>query len=205
MSRRRRSSSRPRSPPIRSASAAISGRGRSAGHAQPDDQRRRQRAGPQPPLLPAAGKQRRQPHPRPAADEQRPDALGPYNLCPLTDARSTFQRGQIERDFPCRLRQVGVKQRPGRLRDRRQPGNILDHAGLVVHRHDADQQRRHGQRLAQHVRIEQPVARTGRTTGSNPSAARSRHGFQDALMFCDDSDDAAPRIRPARRQSARRP
>ena len=65
---------------MRSASSAISAARDAAGFAQADDQRRRQRAGAQAPLLPAAGEQRRQAHPRPAAHEQRADALRPVEL-----------------------------------------------------------------------------------------------------------------------------
>ena len=70
-----RASSRSRRPAMRAASRFHLHCRQTGGFPKPDDQRRRQRAGAQPALLSAAGKQRRQPHARPAAHIQRADAL----------------------------------------------------------------------------------------------------------------------------------
>ncbi len=68
-----------------------------------------------------------------------------------------------------------MEQRTGLLGDRRQRRNILDHADLVVHRHDADQQRRNLQRFSQHIGVQQPVsARTGRNTKLEPLTCQGR-------------------------------
>ena len=50
-----------------------------------------------------------------------------------------------------------MEQSAGPVGDRGDGRRFLHHPDLVVHRHDADQQRGHGQRRPEHVRIEQAV------------------------------------------------
>ena len=120
-------SSRSRSPAMRARFRPPSPPGQPAGLAEPDDQRRRQGAGAQPALLPAAGEQRRQPHPRPAADVQRADALRAVELVAADRGQVDLPCRQVERDLAGRLRGIGVEQRAGLLGDggqrRRCPGS----------------------------------------------------------------------------------
>ena len=139
-------------------------RGQPAGLAEADDQRRRQRAGAQAALLAAAGEQRRQPHARPAADVQRADPLRAIDLVAADRREIDLPAGQVERDLAHRLGDVGVEQRAGLLGDRGERGNVLHHARLVVHRHDADQQRRH--RRAPRAARRDPAARRGGPAGT---------------------------------------
>ena len=82
-----------------------------------------------------------------------------------------------------RRRRAGSCPPPGRRRcgtarrflgESGQGGEVLDHAGLVVHRHHADQQRRHRERLGQHGGVEQPVAAHRQHHRGEPLRRRGR-------------------------------
>ena len=83
--------------------------------------------------------------------------------------------------------------------------DILDHAGLVVHRHHADQQSRCGQRLPQRFGVEQPVRADRQDDRLEALGGQVGDRFQHAFVFGRDGDDAAARIAHAERRSARRP
>jgi hypothetical protein len=86
-------------------------------------------------------------------------------------------------------------------------GERLDHAGLVVHRHDGDQQRRDRQGLAQHVGFEQARRPAPEEHRLEPFGGEVAHGFEDAFVLGGQGDDAPPPVAaplPLRR-SARRP
>ena len=146
-----------------------------AGLSQADDQRRRQRAGTQSPLLPATRKQRRQPDARAAADEQRPNPLRAIEFMAADGRKIDFPTGQVERDFSQRLRQIGVEQSARLFRDRRQTCEVLNYAGLVIHRHHANQQRGRRQRLPQYLGIEQPVGANRQDKRLEPLGRQIRH------------------------------
>ena len=125
----------------RSASSAISARGDRRGAAEPDAERRRQGARAQAALLPAAVDQRQQPHPRPAPDIERADALRPVDLVAGDRQQVDLHRLDIERDLAEGLRRIGVEQHAAGAAQRADLGERLDDADLVMRRHDRDQQR----------------------------------------------------------------
>ena len=69
-----------------------------------------------------------------------------------------------------------------------------DHPGLVVHRHDADQQRRLGQRVAQRIGVEQAVGSHRQEDRLETFGGQVGHRLQDTLMFGGNGDDAPARF-----------
>ena len=86
--------------------------GDAAGLAQADAQRRRQGAGAHAALLAAAADHRLQAHPRPAADVERADALGPVDLVAGDAHQVDLHRLDVERDLADGLGRVGVEEAP---------------------------------------------------------------------------------------------
>jgi hypothetical protein len=102
-------------------------------------------------------------------------------LWPDSDSRSTFQAGHVDRHLADPCAASVWNSAPACLGDRREGGNVLHDADLVVHRHDADQQRGHGKRLAQRLGVQQPVGphrQEHRLEAFRPSG---RHRFQTHL------------------------
>ncbi len=131
-----------------------------------------------------------EPHARPAPDIQRADALRTVDLVAADRGEIDLPARQVERDLAGGLGDVGVEQRAGLLGDRGERGDVLHHADLVVHRHDADQQRRHLQRGAQHVGIEQPVGTHRQEHRLEPFLRQVGHRFQHAFVLGRHGDDA---------------
>ncbi len=115
--------------------------------AEPDAKRRRQSAGAQAPLLPAAIDQRQQPYPRPAPDEERADSLRPVNLVAGNRQQVDLHRLDIERDLAKGLRRIGVEQHAPGAAQRADFGEWLDDPDLVVRGHHRHEERALGQRL----------------------------------------------------------
>ena len=170
---------------------------------QADDQRRGQGAGAQPALLPAAGEQRREADPWAAAHEQGADALGAVDLVAGDGGEIDMPTGQIQRDFSHRLGDVGVEQGAGVLGDGGERGNVLYHTDLVVHRHDADQQRGCGQGVAQGGRIQQAVGANWQEDGGKTLVGQVGDRFQHTLMLGGDGDDAAALVAHADGEAGR--
>ena len=93
-------------------------------------------------LLPAAAVERREIEGHGIGDDQRARALGPAASCGPTASSSPAPNAPqvLERQLAGGLHRVAVQQRAGRRRSRR-PRPRLEHAGLVVGQHDADQRR----------------------------------------------------------------
>ena len=101
---------------------------------------------------------------------------------------------QIDGNLAGGLGDVGVEQRARLLGDRRERRDILHHADLVVHRHDADQQRRHLQCRAQRIGVQQPVGPHRQEHRFKPLVGEIAHRFEDALVLGRHGDDAAALI-----------
>ena len=154
-------------------------------------QRHRQRARAQAALLAAAGEQRLQAHPRPAADIQRADALGAVHLVGAERGEVETECLDVGRDLAGGLGEVGMQQRARRAHQRRKTGHVLHHAGLVVHRHDADQQRGRAQRVAQAVGIEPAIRLHRKYHRLEAFVSEVAHGLQHAGMLGRQRDDPA--------------
>jgi hypothetical protein len=121
------------------------GGGEPAGFAQPNAQRRRQRAAPQAPLLTAAVEQRLQSYARTASHVQRTDTLRPVELVAGHAQEVDAQRADIRLDLAHGLGSVHVQPAADRVHGRGDLRQGLDRADLVVDRHDGN----HGRTLIQ--------------------------------------------------------
>ena len=177
-----------------------------AGLAQADDQRRR--AGCRSAAR-APARRRRTAAPAGRAGRRRtnsaPTPLGPYSLWPLIEARSTRQPVRSSGILPAAWAMSVWNSAPACLAMAARRGDVLHHADLVVHRHDADQQRRLGQRVAQGVGVEQAVRAHRQEDGLEAFVGEVGDRFQHAFMLGRDGDDAPALVAHARRRSGRRP
>jgi len=73
-------------------------------------------------------------------------------------------------------------------------GDILDNACLIVHRHDADQQRRHCQREAQDLGIQQSVGLDREDDWIKSLCPQVPHRLKDAFVLRCHCDNPAPLI-----------
>ena len=170
---RSRSSRPPRKPATRSASAAISDLASRQASPSPTISGAGNVPDRSPPLLPATGKQRRQPDARAAADEQRAYPFRSIQLVTADGGQIDLPAGQVERDLARRLRQVGVEQAPACFAIDASPARSwITPVSLFT-----------AMTLTSRVGVcsasrsvsgsSSPSDPTGRNTGSNPSAARS--------------------------------
>src|SRR5262249_28415440 len=115
------------------------GGGQGGGYAEPDAKRRRQGAGAQAALLPAAIDLRLAARPRPAPDVERANTFRPVDLMAGYRHEVDAHGIDVERELAEGLRCVGVEEDAPRAAERTDLGKRLDHADLVMRRHHRDQ------------------------------------------------------------------
>ena len=109
-----------------------------------------------------------------------PTPFGPYSLWPLSASRSMPMPPTSSGILPAACAASVWNSAPASCASGGEGGEVLDHAGLVVHRHDADQQRGRGAapraarpgRAARPAAPAAPPARTPRRPGRRRSPAR---------------------------------
>ena len=161
-----------------------------ARHPEAHHQRRGQGAGPQSPLLPAAGEQRLEADARAAAHVQRADPLRAIQF--MGTERGEIDTGGVERHLAERLGGIRVEQGAGRVRHGGERRQVLQHARLVIGRHDADQHGRLRERRGQHHRVQHPVPVHREDHRVEAFAAQLRHAVQHALVLGRHRDHPAP-------------
>src|ERR1039458_8738864 len=102
-------------------------------------------------LMAAAHQQRLQR--RSAADEERADALGSVHLVGADGAEMAAEAAHVQRNLASALHGVNVKEGASRLGDLANLFDRLQHAGLVVGQHHADQSRLWAKRALNRSRI----------------------------------------------------
>ncbi len=80
-------------------------------------------------------------------------------------------------------------------------GDVLEHAGLVVGSHDADEQRGRTQRIVEEGEIEPSVGLDGKDDGLKALASEVAHGFEDAGMLGRERHEAAPLVAGVQREA----
>ena len=81
-----------------------------------------------------------------------------------------LQRGDVERDLPCRLGRIGVEDDAALARDRADFGERLQHPDLVVGRHHRHQDGAVGQHRPEFIEIDEPF-RVNRQPGDAKAVA----------------------------------
>ena len=118
-----------------------------------------------------------------------PMPFGPYVLCAENDIRSTFSFLQVDRDLAGRLRRVDVENDALFAADLADRLDVLDHADLVVHQHDRDQDRVRTQRGLELLEVDQAVVLRRPDTSLRSPRARVRAGVEHGLVLGLHRDD----------------
>eukprot|EP00982_Pelagococcus_subviridis_P005219 29560-Pelagococcus_subviridis.AAC.3 len=163
---------------------------------EPDDERRRERAGAQPALLAAAADERLHSHARPPPHVDGADALRAVHLVPADREQVDLHVLDVDRDLPHRLRGVRVKEHlalAAQLADRLQR---LHDADLVVHRHHRDDRGVVADRAAQLLEVDQTVRLHGQVRHVPPALLQPPARVQHALVVRLRRDDVLllPRV-----------
>src|SRR5574341_2028087 len=115
--------------------------GEARGFAEADDLVRRERSGAEAALVPAAMDLRFEPHAWLAANVERADALRAIHLVRRDRQQIGLQLLRVDLDFAAGLHGVAVKNDSLRATNVGDFPHRLDHADLVVHHHDRDEDR----------------------------------------------------------------
>ena len=164
---------------------------------EPDHQRRRQRAGPQPALLPAAADDGVQAHARPPPHEARAHPLRPVDLVARDAHQVDVPRIHVDGDLADGLRGVGVEEGLFRAAQRADLGHRLDHADFVVDCHYAYQGRVGADGGFEVGERDESVRLHGEVGHFEALFLQVARGVEHALVFRLGGDDVAFFPRPA--------
>src|SRR5580698_6944072 len=117
-----------------------------------------ERAGSQPPLLPAAKRHRLQQRPRDTSDVERADAFRPVDLVCIERQEINRQGPHVYRYLAGRLRSISMESDAPITAQRTDGANILNNADLVVHIHERHEHSVRPKRSAYHLWFDTPLA-----------------------------------------------